>query len=284
MCQYFRILSNVLRLVEIILCVLALIIPLFRGRMVNPYGIYCQFVWVFSAAVAVVLLVFEIRALNVLLAACLPDWDDLCCGLTMLCAFMVTAATLIFAIVFGCLSCISSSFCVIFSLAAAVVFLVDSVLRKMKCPKGYLSNLRGILRLTEAVVTCVVLAGSTNYFLGVEKEFRPPAMVWCIVVYVVCFPVTVLIVIVNLCSLLKGFIACIGLNKLELVFNIVAVILYLSALILWPVFGYKHYREYNPPNCDYCRHDDLDVVTVGTVVNLVLYVVDLVFSVLDRKL
>ncbi|KAJ7984520.1 hypothetical protein DPEC_G00355660 [Dallia pectoralis] len=284
MCKCITVLTHILRVVEIVLCALALIIPMFRGLMVNPYGIYCEFVWVFAVVVAVVLLVFEIMSLHILLAACLPDWDDLCCGLTMICTFMVTAATVIFAVVFGCLSCVSSIFCVVFSLAAAVVFLVDSVLRKMKCPRGYLSNLRGILRFTEAIVACVILAGSTNYFLGVERVFRPPAMLWCIVVYAVCLPVTVLIIVVNLCSLIKGLVSCCGLNKLELVFNIVAVVLYLSAIILWPVFGYRHYHNYNPSNCSYCRHVDLDVVTVGTAVNLVLYVVDLVFSVRDRKL
>lgn len=71
-------------------------------------------------------------------------------------------------------------------------------------------------------------------------------------------------------------------DLLELVFNIVAVVLYLSAVILWPIFGYKHYREYNPPNCDNCRHVNLDVVTVGTIANLILYVVDLVFTILAR--
>ncbi|XP_064864486.1 myeloid-associated differentiation marker-like protein 2 [Oncorhynchus nerka] len=278
MCKHFKSLLNILRLLEIILCTLALVIPMFRGRMVNPYGIYCEFIWVFCVIMAVVLLVSEIMLLHILL----PNWDDLVCGLTMLCTLMVAAATLIFAIVFGCLSCISSVFCIIFSLAATVVFLVDSVKRKMKCPKGYLSNLRGILRFTEAVLACIILAGATNYFLGVEGEFRPPAMLWCIVVYVVCLPVTVLIIPIRLCSLLECLISCIGMDLLELVFNIVAVVLYLSAVILWPVFGYKHYREYNPPNCDYCRHNDLDVVTVGTIANLTLYVVDLVFTILAR--
>ncbi|XP_014014672.1 myeloid-associated differentiation marker homolog [Salmo salar] len=234
MCKHFKSLPNILRLLEIILCTLALVIPMFRGRMVNPYGIYCEFIWVFCVIVAVVLLVSEIMLKHVLL----PNWDDLVCGLTMLCTLMVAAATLIFAIVFGCLSCISSVFCIIFSLAATVVFLVDSVKRKMKCPKGYLSNLRGILRFTEAVLACIILAGATNYFLGVEGEFRPPAM---------------------LC-LLESLFSCIGMELLELVFNIVAVVLYLSAVILWPIFGYKHYREYNPPNCDNCRHVNLDVL------------------------
>ncbi|CAB1337799.1 unnamed protein product [Coregonus sp. 'balchen'] len=282
MCQHFKNLSNNLRLLEIILCVLALVIPIFRGRMVNPYGIYCEFVWVFCIIVAVVLLVFEIMLLHILLAACLPNWDDLVCGLTMLCTLMVAAATLIFAIKFACLSCVSSIFCVIFSLAATVVFLIDSVIRKMKCPEGYLSSLRGVLRFTEAVLACIILAGATNYFLGVESVFRPPAMFLCIVVYIVCLPVTVLIILIHLIKLLECLISCIGMKLLELVFNVLAVVFYLSAVVLWPLFGYRHYRNYNPPNCDYCHHDDLDVVIVGTIGNLSLYVVDLVFSVLAR--
>lgn len=281
MCKQFCTKANCLRLVEIIFSALAAVIVIFRGRMTNPYGIWCEFVWVFCVIVPVVITVMEAMALHILLAVFLPNWADLVCGLTMLCALMITIATLIFAIIFACLTCITSIFCVIFSLVATVVFLVDAVMAKMKCPQGYLSNMRGVLRIIEAIVACIILAGATNYFLGVESVFRPVGMLWCIVVYAVCLLVTVAIILLNLLKLLRCLVPF-GLDLLEMVFNIMAVLLYLSAVVIWPIFGYKHFFNYNPPNCEYCTHKDLDVVLLGSILNLVLYIVDLVLSIKAR--
>lgn len=68
---------------------------------------------------------------------------------------------------------------------------------------------------------------------------------------------------------------------MEFVFNIVAVLLYLLAITLWIVFGYKRYR-YNSYGCEYCSYADYITVVVGAIVNLVLYIVDLVLSFKSR--
>ncbi|KAM6951151.1 myeloid-associated differentiation marker-like protein 2 [Aplochiton taeniatus] len=281
MCGPFKTMAGIFRLLEIILSVLALVIPMFRGAMVNPYGVWCEFVWVFCVVVPAALTVLEALAVPVLLAAFLPDWADLTCGLTVLCAGMASAATVVFGVVFVCPSCIGNILCVIFSLAASVVFLVHGVLQKLKCPSGYLSNLRGSLRWSEALLACILLAGATNYFLGVEKEFQPWGMRWCVLVFAVCLIVTVAIIVLHLLKLLQ-FLVCHKMGLLELVFNMVAVLSYLSAVIIWPIYGYRHFRTYNPPNCEYCTHKDLDVVMVAASVNLVLYVIDLVLTIIAR--
>ncbi|CAJ1080923.1 myeloid-associated differentiation marker-like protein 2 [Xyrichtys novacula] len=128
MCGPFKNLQSILRLLEIIFSALALIIAIFRGRMVSPWGIWCDFVWVFCFTVPLVLTVVEAMMWHVLLAAFLPNWEDLTCGLTCLCAVMIISATVIFAAIFVCLSCIASILCVIASLVATIVFLIDALL------------------------------------------------------------------------------------------------------------------------------------------------------------
>ena len=73
----------------------------------------------------------------------------------------------------------------------------------------------------------------------------------------------------------------IKLSKFEFVFNIAAVVLYVLAVILWIFFGYKHHL-YNPYICRNCAIADLNTVSVGSIVNLILYIVDLVLSYKSR--
>lgn len=260
---------------------LALLVVIFRGSMVNPYGIWCEFVWVFCIVVPLVITVMEALALNVLLAAFLPNWADLTCGLTMLCALTITSATVSFTVVFACFSCIDNIFCVVFSLVATAAFLVDAVMQKMKCPGGYLSNLRGILRFTEAFLGCVLLAAASSYFLGVEWRSRPAGMVWSMAVFAVCLLLTVVIIGLHLLQLLQCLLSF-GLNKMEMVFNIVAVVLYVSAVVLWSLYGYRHNYSDDPPDANIFPRRDMNTVVVGSGVNLILYVVDLVLSIMAR--
>ncbi|XP_056221392.1 myeloid-associated differentiation marker-like protein 2 [Seriola aureovittata] len=278
MCGPFKSCPGILRLLEIIFSALSLLIVIFRGRMVSPWGVWCEFVWVFCIIVPLVLTVVEVKMWHILLAVFLPNWADLTCGLTVLCAAMITSATLIFAAVFICLSCISSILCFIFSVVAAVVFLVDAVMQKMKCPSGYLSSPRGVLRTAEAFTACIILTAATDHFVNGEWFFRPFGMMCSIIVFAVCLLVTVVIIVLNLLKLLQCLLSF-GLNMMELVFNIAAVLLYLLAVILWLVFGYKR-SGYNP--YIKCSYTDLNTVSIGAIVNLVFYIVDLVLSFKSR--
>ncbi|XP_026207641.1 myeloid-associated differentiation marker-like protein 2 [Anabas testudineus] len=272
--------QGILRLLEIIFSALPFIVVMFRGRMVSPWGVWCEFVWVFCITVPVVLIVMEAKMWHILLAVFLPDWADLTCGLTVLCTVTISSATIIFTAVFVCLSCISNILCFIFSLVATVVFLIDAVKQKKTSPNGYLSSRRGSLRTAEAFVACIILTAATDHFVNGEWAFHPFGMTCSIIVFAVCLLATVVIMVLNLLKLLQCLLSF-GLSTMELVFNIVAVLLYLLAVILWPVFGYKRHG-YNSYVCEKCSYADLNTVTTGAIVNLVLYIVDLCLSFKSR--
>ncbi|XP_036937480.1 myeloid-associated differentiation marker-like protein 2 [Acanthopagrus latus] len=280
MCGPFKGCQGILRLLEIIFSALTLIIVIFRGRMVSPWGVWCEFVWVFCIVVPVVVTVMEARMWHILLAAFLPDWAGLTCGLTTLCAGMITSATIIFAAIFVCLTCISSILCFITSLAATVFFLIDAVMQKKKFPSGYLCGLRGSLRTAEAFLACIILTAATDHFVNAEWFYRPFGMICSIIAFAVCLLLTVVVIVLNLLKLLQCLVPF-GLSLMELVVNIVAVLLYLLAVILWAVFGYRRYN-YNPYTCKKCSFADINTVVIGASVNLILYIVDLVLSFKSR--
>ncbi|MEQ2161697.1 hypothetical protein GOODEAATRI_012173, partial [Goodea atripinnis] len=276
MCGPFNGFQGILRLLEIIFSAVALIIVIIRGRMVVPWGVWCEFVWVFCIIVPMVLLVVESRKWHILLAAFLPNWADLTCGLTEVCGTMIISATVAFAAVFVCLTCIADILCFIFSLAATVCFLIDGVKQKMTHPSGYMSSLRGSLRILEAFVACVTLTAAIDHFVRGEWFYKPFGMVLCAIIFGVCLLVTAVITVLNLLKLLQCLLVF-KLSLLELVFNVVAVVLYLLAVILWTVFGYRRYM-YNPYTCIKCAFADMNAVTVGSILNLILYTVDLILS------
>lgn len=277
MCGPFSSFQGIIRLVEIIFSALALAVVLFRGTMVVPWGIWCVFVWVLCIVVPLVLLVMESKGWHILLVAFLPNWADLTLGLTAVCCISVVSATVAFAAVFVCLTCIADILCFIFSLVATVCFLVDVVKQRSSFGSGYMSSLRGTLRILEAFVACMILTAADDHFVRGGWFYKPSGMILCAVIFGVCLLVTVAIIVLNLLKLLQCLLVF-RLNLVEFVFNIVAVVLYVLAVILWTVFGYSHYRH-NPYTCIECSYADINAVTVGSALNLVLYIVDLILSI-----
>ncbi|KAM4715244.1 myeloid-associated differentiation marker-like protein 2 [Anableps anableps] len=280
MCGPFKSFQGIIRLLEIIFSALALVIVLFRDRMVVPWGVWCEFVWVFCIIVALVLTVVETKGWHILLSAFLPNWADLTLGLTEVCSIMITSATVAFAAVFVCFTCIADMLCFIFSLVGTVCFLTDGAKQKMTRPSGYMSSLRGSLRILEAFVACIILTAALDHFVRGEWFYKPVGMILCVIIFGVCLLVTAVIIVLNLLKLLQCLLVF-QLNVVEFVFNIAAVVLYLLAVILWTAFGYRRHLD-DPYTCVKCSYADMNAVTVGSVLNLILYIVDLVLSIKSR--
>lgn len=109
-------------------------------------------------------------------------------------------------------------------------------------------------------------------------------MAWCMVVYIVCFVASVLMILFNLVKLLKALV-CV--DKIEVIVNVIAVVLYITAMILWPIYGKRHYYGYYKWDYDGrrtssygLRYRDLMVVLAFTAINLILYIVDMILSLL----
>lgn len=280
MCGPFKGIHGILRLLEMIFSTLALVIVLFRGWMVSPWGVWCEFVWFFCIVVPVFVTVMEAMSWHILLVAFLPNWADLTCGLTTVCSMTIISATIIFGVVFVCPICVGNILCLIFSLTAMIAFVVDTVLRWMKLPNGYLCSIRGCLRISEAFVACIIITAAIDHLNMNVWYYHPFAMVFSILLFFGCLLVTVAIIVLNLLSLLQCLLSF-ALKMMEFVFNIVAVLSYLLAIVLWCVFGYT-YNGYSPYICTRCNYSDMHTVTIGAIINLILYIVDLVLTFKSR--
>ncbi|XP_062848404.1 myeloid-associated differentiation marker-like protein 2 [Trichomycterus rosablanca] len=274
-------LSTILRILEALFCGLALLIPMIRGWMRNPYGVWCEFVWLLGLAIAVAIFFIEKFLCDKLfeLIVLQHSWTDLTCGLSLQMAVMLLSASALYFWVFVCKWCMLNIFCAIFSTLAFIIYTLDAVKAKVQCPEGYLSSIRGLLRFGQAFVACITLTALADYFMHSMNRFSmPPPMAWCIVVYVVCFLASVLIILIQLIKLLRGLVCCF-LDKLEMVFDIIAVVLYGSAAIIFPIYAYKHYWSHHDHKYNIYNQSliDLHIATVLTYVNLGLYVVDLIW-------
>ncbi|XP_076155145.1 myeloid-associated differentiation marker-like protein 2 [Alosa pseudoharengus] len=274
-----------IRVVEILLCALAVFIAILQKGEIQPYSVWCEFVWAFAFIVAMVILVLEVLKLELVVAVFLQhSWADLATGLTLVCAAMLLTASIIYPMrVMHCTMCFLEVVCTIVSCLATLLFLVDGVMTKKEMSSGYLTAVCGVLRFTEALLASLLFITFASYFLSVTTGV-PWALGWCVLVYIVCFVLSVLMMMFNLVKLLNALV-CV--DKLEVVFNIVAVVLYITAIILWPIYGKQDYYNYMKWDTDmrivlnYGYHYiDLMLVLVLTAVNLVLYIVDMILSLL----
>ncbi|KAL4617898.1 myeloid-associated differentiation marker-like protein 2-like [Arapaima gigas] len=242
-CGVFCEVQHMLRLIEIILSGVSFSLATYFGALIHPYG-----------------------------------WDDFTCGMTMLCSLMMLSASFMYTFQYACQTCIIAIACAVFSFAGVTVYVVHAVMAKLKCPSGFLSNMPGFLRVMEAFVANIILSSVASYFLDVGPEYRPPGMIWCSLIYSVCLPVTVVIILLKMIKFFN--MVCCALDKFELIFNVVSVIMYLSASIVWSLYGYYYYKHSHKVSWGQYHLVKVTTVTVMTIINLILYTVDLAYSII----
>ncbi|XP_069037154.1 myeloid-associated differentiation marker-like protein 2 [Lepisosteus oculatus] len=266
--------KGILLLLEIILSLLAFSLAASRGFYFHPYEAWCMFVWVFCFLLMLAILVLQVTLLYLFLPI---KWKDFTTAMAMLCTLMVLSASVIYSVLYVCWDCITAVAVAIVSFLCFLAYAVDTVIvkrkRKLKSKSGYLSNLPGFLGVLESFVACILFASVGSYFTANAHYFIHPALKWCVFVYAVCFPVTVLIIVLNISPLIR--LLCFAFDKAAVIFHVLAVLLYASAVVLWPLYGFRNHPR--PSECLHCSWDDLVVVTVMTVFNLIFYLLDLYY-------
>uniref|UniRef100_A0A3P8NDM9 MARVEL domain-containing protein n=1 Tax=Astatotilapia calliptera TaxID=8154 RepID=A0A3P8NDM9_ASTCA len=206
---------------------------------------WCIFCWAFSFACTLLVLLVELFGLQ---ARVPVSWSNF--PITVACY-----ATLL------CLSAIST----VFSCLAAVAYMGEVSLSKARPGEvaGYMATAPGLLKVCQTFLACII-------FILISSPVtydHHPALTWCMAVYCICFIVSMAVVV--LC--VGEWTGCLPIpfSKFLLAYGLLAVIMYLSATILWPVFQFN-----------YRRNDDPDTIaaSVITAINFLLYFADLVYS------
>ncbi|KAG5279543.1 hypothetical protein AALO_G00078900 [Alosa alosa] len=247
------------------------------------YGIYCMFVWCFCFAVTLVVFMMDVTRLH----GCVPiSWDNFTVSFAMLATLMYITASVVYPVYFLSSECpsegcetrayrisvtVCSSVC---SFAyGAEVFLTRA---KPGHVVGYMATLSGLLKVVQAFIACIIfgaLANDTDYNKHIPTQY-------CVVVYSLCFSLTVIVVTLTVSG--RTAALRIPFDRFVVIYTFMAMLLYLSAAVIWPVFSFD--RKYGTPerpyNCprEHCPWDSKLVVAVFTQVNMILYFTDLVYS------
>ena len=141
---------------------------------------------------------------------------------------------------------------------------------------SYMATVSGLLKIVQAFVACIIFGALVHD----SRYGRYMATQWCVAVYSLCFLATVVVVILSVLGHTGG-LGC-PFDRMVVVYTFLAVLLYLSAAVIWPVFCFdpKYGEPGRPPDCPRgsCPWDSQLVVATFTYVNLLLYVADLAYS------
>uniref|UniRef100_A0A3Q3BL01 Myeloid-associated differentiation marker-like protein 2 n=1 Tax=Kryptolebias marmoratus TaxID=37003 RepID=A0A3Q3BL01_KRYMA len=142
---------------------------------------------------------------------------------------------------------------------------------------GYMATVPGLLKVVQAFVACIIFGALANG----SQYSQYAATIYCVVVYSVCFALTVLLVGMTVCKRTKT-VSCMPFDRFVVVCTLLEVLLYLSASVVWPVFCFdtKYGSPWRPSWCPRgkCPWDSKVVVAVFSCVNFGLYLADLIYS------
>ncbi|NXE43488.1 MYADM protein, partial [Ptilorrhoa leucosticta] len=263
---------GIARLFAVVLSCLAFSLVASTGHFGGPYGTWCMFTWCFCFAVTLLVLLLELLELYPLLPL---SWDDFTSAFSMLAALMVFTSSVVFPATFISSPC-SSNQCArqaVATTASCLCFLAYAVEVALTRAKpgdisSFLSTVPGLLKVFEAYVACLI-------FSLLDRYNGEPGLMWCVAVYSICFIITLLIIIFTIGRCLT-YIPC-PLEKMLVGYNFLALLMYLTATVLWPLYSFRGRSRPDPcgRNCWWDKHLG---VTFLTIFNLIAYLVDLVYS------
>ncbi|XP_053848112.1 LOW QUALITY PROTEIN: myeloid-associated differentiation marker homolog [Vidua macroura] len=265
---------GIARLLAVVLSCLAFSLVASTGHFGGPYGTWCMFTWCFCFTVTLLVLLLELLELYPLLPL---SWDDFTSAFSMLATLMVFTSSVVFPATLISSPC-SSSQCArqaVATTASCLCFLAYAVEVSLTRAKpgdisSFLSTVPGLLKVFEAYVACLIFSLLDN-----REYSREPGLMWCVAVYSICFIFTLLIIIFTIGRCLT-YIPC-PLEKVLVGYNFLALLMYLTATILWPLYSFQ--GRSRPDSCDAnCWWNKNLGVTFLTIFNLIAYLVDLVYS------
>ncbi|XP_039587699.1 myeloid-associated differentiation marker homolog isoform X4 [Passer montanus] len=263
---------GIARLLALVLSCLTFSLVASTGDFAGPYGTWCMFTWCFCFAVTLLVLLLELLELYPLLPL---SWDDFTSAFSMLAALMVFTSSVVFPAIFIDSSC-SGSHCArqaVATAASCLCFLAYATEVSLTRAKpgdisSFLSTVPGLLKVFETYVACLI-------FSLLQDNYKESGLMWCLAVYSICFIFTLLIIIFTIGRCLT-YIPC-SLEKVLVGYNFLALLMYLTATIMWPLYNFRGKSRPDPcgTDCPWNRHLG---VTFLTIFNLIAYLVDLVYS------
>ncbi|KAF7221112.1 myeloid-associated differentiation marker homolog [Nothobranchius furzeri] len=256
---------GIVRVLEVIFLCITFSLMASVGYSTDVFWTWCLFTWCFCFCVSFLIILLEVTSLNTKLPI---SWDDLTTSFSMLATLMVFTASIIFSYFFTCPSCSRMIGVCVTSFLAYILYAIEVGMTRAKPGeiRGFLATVPGHLKVLEAFVACIIFI-----CLGYQHYSWSPGLQWCVAVYSLCFIFSFLFIVLTICRLLSLFPA--PLDKVLSVCNVVAVLMYITAAVIWPVYSFK-----SIPNYKGFLWDLKVVVSFMTCFNLAVYIADTVYS------
>ncbi|KAL6491026.1 hypothetical protein MHYP_G00013710 [Metynnis hypsauchen] len=247
---------------------------------------WCMFCWVFSFICTLVVLVVELLGLQ---ARVPVSWTNFPITFACYAALLCLSASIIFPFFYLKGNRTSGEtrdhriVATVFSCLATLAYLVEVSLARARPGEvaGYMATVPGLLKVCETFVAIIIFLFISN---PVSYDSHP-AVKWCLAVYCICFVISMAIVVlcVGECT------GCLPIPfpRFLSAYALLAVLMYLTATIIWPVFKFdSHYngQTRRPNSCSQsfsdglCSWDKLVAIAVLTALNFLIYLADLAYS------
>uniref|UniRef100_A0A3Q3FBZ4 Myeloid-associated differentiation marker-like protein 2 n=2 Tax=Labrus bergylta TaxID=56723 RepID=A0A3Q3FBZ4_9LABR len=262
-----------LHMCQIVLCLVTFVLGLFRGGSSHTYWNYAMFTWAFCPIMTLIITIIEMFKLDILLILCM-DWADFTTGMAMSSSLMTVSVAIFYANFYACLKCLYGLIVSVFAIVCAVLYVLEVVKDKLLDRKkgSYLAALPGFWKVLEAFVSCMIFISLSGYRDKI-------ALILCVIAYAIPFPILPLIIATNILKKLKKCLPF-NLDRFVFIFLVISVILYIFAAIMYPIFMFKNNPR--PHDCppSYCIWAIQFMVAFLTYVNLILFTLDLIFTLL----
>lgn len=237
----------------------------FYGGMAD----WCIFCWAFSFAGTLLVLLVELFGLQTRAPV---SWTNFPITVACYAALLCLSASVIFPLYFLRYENPQGErrdhriVSTVFSCLATVAYMGEVSLSKARPGEvtGYMATAPGLLKVCQTFVACVIFILVSN---PVSYDHHA-GLKWCLAVYCICFILSMAVVVlcVGECT------GCLPIpfSKFLSIYGLLAVIMYLSATIIWPVFQFTKQR--------YGSQSNLITVSVLTAFNFLLYLADLVYT------
>ncbi|XP_042363465.1 myeloid-associated differentiation marker-like protein 2 [Plectropomus leopardus] len=263
-----------LHMAQIILSVVTFVLAAFRGGSSHTYWNYAMFTWAFCPIMTLIITIIEMFKLDIVLNLFCMNWSDFTTGMAMSSTLMTVSVAITYANFYACLKCPYGWVVSIFAFLCGLLYTLEVVKDKfMDKKKGsYLAALPGFWKVMEAFVSCMIFISLTGYR---DK----PALILCVVAYIIPFPILPLIIVTNILKKLKTCLPF-NLDRFVFIFLVISVVLYIFAAIVWPIFMFRNNPR--PSDCppSFCIWAIQFMVAFMTYVNLILFTLDLIFTLL----
>lgn len=272
------------RLAAMIFACVAFSVALHGGYLSHGTGDWCIFCWSFSFAVTLLIVLVELFGLQTRAPV---SWKNFPITFACYASLLCLSASIIFPLYFlkgyggrdetKNYRIVST----VFSCLATIAYLTEVSLSKARPGEvaGYMATAPGLLKVCETFVACIIFV-----FISDPISYNQNgATKWCLAVYCICFILSAAIIV--LCVGEFTGLLPFSFARFLSSFALLAVGMYLSATIIWPIYKFdnKHGGQSTRPNecgryTGLCPWDKLLSISVLSALNFLLYLADLIYS------